>query len=236
MEQESVIEPFSGIATRHCYVGYVDILGFSDVVMRDFDRAKYIYEEILKDVALVPAGGWQIHPVDVEISALSDTFVLVSDSLQEVANWSSSVLIGAMRQLMLVRGSIAYGKHVQQNAHMSGKSRHHVLVVSEALVRAATDERDRKTPPCGITLHESIPSDAIATLDADARSYTASQRAILFRDGRWITNPFDPASIHWAEPVLRRMLDDHRGSVHELKYQWLLDLLIDIKQNKALAQ
>jgi hypothetical protein len=56
MEQESVIEPFSGIATRHCYVGYVDILGFSDVVMRDFDRAKYIYEEILKDVALVPAG------------------------------------------------------------------------------------------------------------------------------------------------------------------------------------
>src|SRR5260370_32733612 len=155
MEKERVLGRFSEVPVRYCYVGYVDILGFSDVVLRDLDRAKRIYEEILKDVALMPADGWHIHPVDVEITALSDTFVLVSDSLQEVANWSSSVLIGAMRQSMLVRGSIAYGRHVHQNAHMSGKSRHHVLVVSEALVRAAADERHRKTPPTGITLHES---------------------------------------------------------------------------------
>src|SRR5260370_21901072 len=116
-EKERCHGRFSEVPVRSCYVWYVDILGFSDVVLRDLDRAKRIYEEILKDVALMPADGWHIHPVDVEITALSDTFVLVSDSLQEVANWSSSVLIGAMRQSMLVRGIIAYRRAVHHYTH-----------------------------------------------------------------------------------------------------------------------
>src|SRR6267378_2634982 len=104
-------------------------------------------------------------------------------------------------------------------------------IVSEALSLAAEDEKSRKTPPCGVTLHASLPKEAIQ--DLDGQPLLAKQRAILFRDGRWITNPFGGAELAWAEPVLQQMLEAHRGSSHEPKYKWLLDLFADVRSNTS---
>jgi hypothetical protein len=224
---------FADLPTQHCYVGYLDILGFSKLVRTDFEGARAAYQQILDDAALVPKnrGLQEVRPANVEITAASDSFMIVGSSLRDVANWCSGVVVGAIRASLLVRGSIAYGRHVQQNAHKNGKSRHHVLVVSEALSLAVDDEKSRKTPPCGVTLEASVQKDAIR--DLDGRWPLATQRAILSRDGRWITNPFGKAELAWAEPILQQMLEGNRGTAHESKYQWLLDLFAEVRSNKA---
>jgi len=132
-----------------------------------------------------------------------------------------------------VRGGIARGKHVQQNLHERGDSRHHVFAVSEALVRAAAEERRKEPPPCGITLDESsITLEEISAFDLP--EYQATQRAVLFRNRRWIVNPFSAGIIRWAKPRLDALLSEYRGTSHSPKYEWMLDLLNDVSSNQRL--
>ena len=73
----------------------------------------------------------------------------------------------------------------------------------------------------------------IASLDGNPQ-YTAKQRAIVFRDGWWIANPFGGDTLPWIEPPLREMHAKHHGTKHERKYQWMLDLLADVRSNEPL--
>jgi hypothetical protein len=225
--------PFAQLDPSSCYLGFVDLLGFSSLVLEDFDRARTVYDAILKGTSLLPEPGpVQTRPSGVDITAGSDSFVVVGQRLQHVANWSSGIQVAAMRVGMLVRGSIAFGRHVQQNVHRDGTSRHHTLLVSEALTRAVADESHRKDPPCGITLDPSVPPEAIAELDAPLQR--ARQRSIVFKGGRWMTNPFGAFEIQWARPKLDAMLEEHRDSCHRAKYEWMLELYRDVSEDRPL--
>src|SRR5205085_10967654 len=127
-------------------------LGFSSLIRSDFERAQADYVEILLDLSLIDrAGKLKVFPKHVEITAASDSFLIVGDELQHVANWCSSVQVAAIRTGRLARGGIAYGRHIQRSVHSEGGSRHHLLVVSEALVNAVDEERKKGRPPCGVT-------------------------------------------------------------------------------------
>lgn len=240
-------ERFRDLPSRQCYLGYLDILGFSDLVRNDFDRAKDAYDTIIEDAAL----RGQVHPSSgpssspLEITAVSDSFVIAGDELQAVANWCSGLLVGAIREHLLARGSIAYGRHVQQNLHGQGSSRHHTLIVSEALVWAVEDEkRSSHTrgrwlwkprtmgPPCGVTLHRSVPAQALQ--DLDGKPQLAKQRAIVFKDGRWVVNPYDGATLRWIKKDLQQMFDENCGGPHEPKYRWMLELYAAVERNEPL--
>jgi hypothetical protein len=120
-------------------------------------------------VDLLPSEGHrQTYPSGVEITAASDSFLVVDEHLQPVANWCSGIVVGAIRAHLLVPGSIAFGRQFQQNIHAKGKSRHYLLAVSEALVLAAGDEK-RKSPPCCVTLDSSVSKEAIRELDSESR-------------------------------------------------------------------
>jgi hypothetical protein len=217
----------------NCYVGFVDLLGFSALVRSNFERAHEEYVRILLDLSLINRGGnFRVFPKGVEITAASDSFMIVGDELQDVANWCSSVQVAAIRSGLLSRGGIAYGRHVQRNAHSEGGSRHHLFVVSGALANAAYEERRDGRPPCGVTLHESITSQAIDALDG--KPQLAKQRSILFKDGCWMTNPFGPDVLHWVEPRLREMRDEPSNAKHVGKYDWLLGLFNAVKANEHL--
>jgi|SRR4051812_42063369 hypothetical protein len=218
---------------RNCYVGYVDLLGFSSLVRSDFERAQADYVEILLGLSLIDrTGKLKIFPRHVEITAASDSFLIVSDELHHVANWCSSVQIAAIRTGRLARGGIAYGRHIQRNVHSEGSSRHHLLVVSEAVVNAVDEERKESRPPCGVTLHASVSTQAIEALDGKLQ--LAKQRSIVFKDGCWIANPFGADVLHWVEPKLREMRDDPSNAKHVGKYEWLLDLFNAVKANTEL--
>lgn len=184
-------------------------------------------------MSLLPGDGHvQVRPSGVDITAASDSFVFVGDRLQEVVNWCSGLQVAGIRCRLLVRGSIAYGAHVQQNVHATGTSRHHTLIVSRALALAAADEKRKTPPPCGITLDGSVTSVDIRGLDDGPQ--LARQRAILFRDGRWIANPFDGAVLRWAKNNLEEMLAAHLGTPYQAKYEWMLDLFADVENNKPM--
>jgi hypothetical protein len=226
--------PFAEMLPCTVYLGYVDLLGFKALVRSDYDRAKRIYDEILRKSSLLPEkGAVQSHPGNVSITAASDSFFVVGEHLQDVANWSSGIQVAALREGLLARGSIAYGRHLQQDVHESGGSRHHTLVVSEALVLAASDEEHRKEPPCGVTLSPSVPQSAIQELDREHQR--ARQRAIIFKSGRWIANPFGADVVLWIRPLLVEMLARHRCTPYRPKYQWMLDLFEDVYADKLLT-
>jgi hypothetical protein len=224
--------PLNDSFVSDAYVGFVDLLGFSAMVLKDFSQARQVYGAILNANRLLPGPGVRTRPWGVDVTAASDTFLVSGKRLQEVANWCSGIQVSAAREGMLVRGSIAYGRHARRDIHDTGGSRHHTLLVSEPLVWAADDEHHRVIPPCGITLHGSVSPEEIAELDSAPQK--AKQRSIVFKDGRWITNPFGADVIHWIEPKLKEMVESHRTTKHGPKYQWFLDLFKDVVADKPL--
>jgi hypothetical protein len=224
---------FADVPLRQCFVGYIDILGFGKLVCDSLERAQTLYDDILRTNDLLPTNGaWQTRPDDrIDITAVSDSFLVVGEEIQPVASWCAGIQRVVMSSHLLVRGGIGYGRHLQKNIHEKGRSRHHVLAISEALVFAAGEEKRRDRPPCGITLHSSVPAKPIEELDAGRSSN--SQRVIVYWEGSWLINPFGKTDAI-EEARLVKMREQHRGTAEAYKYDWLFEFFQQIKADHPL--
>lgn len=187
------------------YVGYVDILGFSSKVLKNFEKSLETFESVLK-----ASGDVKESNPEVEIRIYSDSYLLISDSLPRVVAATQGLLMQTLFNDYLVRGGIAYGKHVDTAQPP------HLFMVSEAVVKAATIEKTVKYP-C-VALHPDI--------DIQDEWWDPSERnldrGVLYFGGLIIVNPCNRMWGASSATRIRQLLDAHPE--HREKYEWFLEL------------
>ncbi len=188
---------------RECYVAYIDILGFSDRVLSDFEATVAIYEEMIS--RHLEAG---VHG-DFTIRVLSDSFVLTTTDFVELLHMSQLLHSLALGHDYLVRGGIGFGRHVES---LRGGG---YYVVSQALVRAVATER-HVGRPC-IALDESvvIPQDRLNP------GLHPTQSGLLRFDNIWCVVPFHSMWARSARDRVCFMLENFPE--HRQAFKWFLD-------------
>ncbi len=187
------------------YVALVDILGFSSGVLRDFDVALQTFESVLHSTGIV-----EKLFEDVEVRIYSDSYLLISDSLNRVVAATQGLLMQTLFNDYLVRGGIAYGKHIDVSQPPN------LFMVSEAVVKAAMVEKSVKHP-C-VAIHPDVPlgdewwAPAARSLD----------RGLLYFGGLAIVNPCNAGWGMSAGTRVFQMLEAHPE--HREKYDWFLQL------------
>lgn len=187
------------------YVAFVDILGFGARVLYDFDGLLNTFEDVLHDTVLL-----QNMKAEVELLILSDSFLLVSRTLAPLIVVTQALHMQTLFNDHLVRGGIAYGRHIALSRPP------HLFMVSEAMVRAAAIEQSVKFPCVRIHPDIEIP-------DKWWRSNTPNiNRGILYFGGYTIVNP---CNLMWGQSAATRvsqMLVD--SPEHREKYEWFLEM------------
>ncbi len=125
--------------TRNKYVAFCDILGFSAAVENRFEETVYIYKDFMNEM------GRFVAVDNVEVSIYSDSILLVSDDLHALISAIKSLLWSALRHDLMIRGGVAYGKYWES------RDGGHLLVVSDALVRAVKLESTISHPAVGFS-------------------------------------------------------------------------------------
>lgn len=187
------------------YVAFVDILGFSGNVVRGFDAVLETYENLLRGLESLQ---W-MRP-DVALSLYSDSFLLVSSQLGPLVAVTQALHMQTLIWDCLVRGGIAYGKHLEVSVPP------HLFMVSEALVKAVAVEKSLGFP-C-VALHP-----AIEVPDSWWTGYERNlDRGVLYFGGQRIVNPMNIAWGQSAGTRVAQMVDAHPE--HRDKYEWFLEL------------
>jgi len=110
----------------------------------------------------------------------------------------------------LIRGGIAYGRHVEASKSPN------LYVVSEPLVKAAAIEKTIRFPCVALHPDISIPDEWWTGFERNL------DRGILYFGGQTIVNP---CNIGWGTSAATRvtqMLADSRQ--HREKYEWFLEM------------
>jgi hypothetical protein len=187
------------------YVAFVDILGFSSRVSKDFDMSLETFEHVLHSTGIVG----KMSP-ELEFRIYSDSYLLISDSLAPVIRATQGLLMQTLFNDYLVRGGIAHGKHIDIVEPP------HLFMVSEAVVKAATIQKTVKYPCVAvdpdIKLEDEWWHPASRNLD----------RSLLYFGGLVIVNPCNWAWGASAATRVLQMLDAHPE--HREKYAWFLEL------------
>jgi hypothetical protein len=189
--------PFAGIKTDTYYVAFIDILGFGQQVLDNFDQTLDVYEEIINDCFYLER--WR---TTVKLNIYSDSIIMVSVNIEPLIEMAVMVELTALKNYYLVRGGIGLGKHIENNQNGN------VYMISEALVNAVRLEKEIKMP-C-IVLHSSIKLPD--TILADPR------RLIILYEDKYVLNPF------WNSKDLRDSLITMAAEAKrdKDKYEWLL--------------
>jgi hypothetical protein len=186
---------------EHKYCAFVDVLGFSAATQRDFGSVLELYERLLEKSDFVASLSSAI-----QVTVVSDAFVLVSDKLEVVIGMTQTLQWQLLMEYCLVRGGIAYGKHAE------GSKAGVQFVVSAALSKAVAIEKSIKHPCVAI-------DPSIELADGD---WLNGRRSVLCYDGLRIVNPFTPFWFRTARTRITSLRAKHPD--YAIKHDWLLAL------------
>lgn len=187
------------------FVAFCDILGFAERTTSRFDETVTIYR----------AFGETLHGFemsDVKLTMYSDSILLTSKALPALLSAVQILWFFALQHNMMIRGAISQGKYWEL------RKEPHLLVVSDALVRAVKLEA-MVSVPAVVVADDIIISDEIWVQRYASGPLTTP--LLYFRD-RTIVNPF---SIYWFRSAKARasMLMEESPR-HRDKYLWFLAL------------
>ncbi|WP_243384894.1 hypothetical protein [Geothrix alkalitolerans] len=187
------------------YVAFLDVLGFSNKVLNNFEDTIEQYQLLINS--------WNFHyehANEVPLTIYSDSLLLTSPNLAHITEAVNTLQMLTMWNDCLLRGGIAFGKHVEL------RDGSNTYVVSEALTLAAKTENE-VSHPC-ISLHESVTvpdtwwNPNIPNL----------HRRVFFFDGLRIVNPFNIVWYRSASVRVSQLAID--SPAHKKKFDWFLAL------------
>ncbi len=201
--------------TDNRYVGFCDILGFSDRLLTNFDATLKVYKDFAQTFSKVPAN-------EAEVTIYSDAILITGYSLGRVACTIQNLWFIALANDLMIRGAITQGRYWQQ------RQGNHMLVASDALVRAVKLERSVGIPAVVIADDLAIPDEVWLHRFANGLLQTP---ILHFRD-RNIVNPFN---IFWFRSAGDRTSQLMAASPsHRDKYLWFLALHEAVGNNQEL--
>jgi len=190
---------------KKAYVAFIDVLGFSHLVDSDFDDIVQRYDSMINGTAIVET----LRP-DVSLRVFSDAFILVSSSFERIVGAVQMVLMQTLFNDFMVRGGIAYGRHIEK----AGDGR--LQVVSEALVKAVRTEKSIRYP-C-VALDESVITNASWWTPGTRNLH----RPLLYFDGLRLVNP---CNSMWGSSAAMRVIQLRQAHPnHSDKHDWFLRL------------
>lgn len=214
--------PWPAVAQEaYKFVGFIDILGFSNRVLTDSDSviAEYQYFcELLLD--------WDAD-LSVEVTVYSDAIMVVSDKLADVATLAQTVWFFALNNHLVVRGGISYGRFWNKQ-HAKG-----MMVVSEALVRAVQMEKEIGHPAIVFDQTIDFPDEFWAEQLANPPGLI--DRPVIHFDGWNIVNPFNSFWFRTARTRMLTKLEEATHPKHRAKYEWFLKLWDAVNEYQPLA-
>jgi hypothetical protein len=189
------------------YVAYMDILGWSNQIDSDFEATLELYNYLITSVN--DARELASSPLTLRI--VSDSIFVVSEHLQPVLQASNLLQHDALANDCLLRGGIAFGKHVEL------ADQGNLYVLSKPLVAAARIE-ESVTYPCISLDPELIKESDYGKL----ASIPLLTRLVLFYEGLWLVKPFN---IMWLQSACSRVLNMRElFPQHSRKYDWFVEL------------
>ncbi len=202
-----------GVETR--FVAFCDILGFSNRILVDFGQALEVYKQFgdsLSDEKFK----------EVHATMYSDAILLTADSLARLLVAVQMLWFLALRNDLMIRGAITKGRYWEK------RQGDHLLVASDALVRAVNLEKSVGVPAVVIADDVEIPDEYWMGRFAYGPFGTA---LLHFRD-RNIANPFSIAWGYSAATRARMLMDE--SPAHKDKYLWFLALYEAVKNGQEL--
>jgi hypothetical protein len=187
------------------YVGFCDILGFSNRILADFSGTLETYKGFANTLSGLPIE-------DVQVTIYSDAILVTGKSLGRVSSAIQSLWFIALANDLMIRGAITKGRYWEQ------RQGNHMLVASDALVRAVKLERSVGIPAVVIADDVEIPDGF--WLHRFDKGLLATP-ILHFRD-RNIVNPFN---TFWFQSASVRAVQLMAASPsHRDKYLWFLAL------------
>jgi hypothetical protein len=197
------------------YVGFCDILGFSDRILNDFDKTLELYESFADRLTELPQIG-------IETTLYSDAILITSHDLAQVLKGIQVVWHLALFNDLMFRGAVTWGRYWEQ------RRANQLLIASDALTRAVKLEKSISVPAVVIADDVEIPDDL--WLCRFARD-VLSTHVLHFRH-RNIVNPFMP---NWFQSARMRALQLMEASPsHKDKYLWFLSLHDSVNRDEPL--
>lgn len=218
LREKSRPEPrLRALPRENRYVAFLDILGFGHRVEEDFEDALETYDEVFEQLRYL---GPNMFP-SLSLSVISDSILVTSPNFWEIVQVCSSLQFLTLTRDCLLRGGIAFDAHLQT---VAGDN---LYVVSRALVAAVRLERTISRP-C-VAIHSSVSIPPSAYLRPNQSNF---ERLLLFFDGLWIVNPFNPL---WGHSAMTRVcqLQDRYPQYAE-KYEWFLRLYQAVRDGAPL--
>jgi hypothetical protein len=188
------------------YVAFCDILGFSNQIMNDFEKALNSYRKFAESLAGLGVGD------DVQVTMYSDAILLTGTTLSKVLAAVQAVWFMALCRDLMIRGAVTHGQYWEE------RRGNHLFVVSDALVRAVRLERSVGIPAVVIADDVEIPESYWLARFSQGPLITA---LLYFRD-RNIVNPFNLMWFRSAETRARQLME--ANPAHKDKYLWFLAL------------
>lgn len=202
-ELEEEYRAFDDIDVEYKYVAFLDILGFSNMLINKFEETLNIYEKVI-DMMRFP----EIIDFGVDIKMISDSIILVSSDLRAIIQCAGVVQFNTLFERSLVRGGIGYGKHTEKQ---NGKNQY---IASQALVKAVLVEKTIERP-C-VALHEDIkiPDDWWSI-----NTPPVSRMLHYYED----LNIVNPLNLLWGRSAIGRVLTmKNEYPEYSEKYDWFI--------------
>lgn len=201
------------------YVAFCDILGFSGRVLKDFDETLRVY----RDFGELMSQGAYSDP-DVNVTMYSDSVLVTSTNLPKLLQAVQNVSFFALSNYFLIRGGIAKGKYWES------RQGNHLLVISDALVRAVKLEASVSVPAVVLADDIDIPDD-YWLFQFSGESAVVQTPLLHFRD-RNIVNPFNVFWLRTAGTRAAALME--RSPENREKYLWFLALHAAVSERQAL--
>ena len=117
-DEKDVSSPVTGdIITENRYVGFCDILGFSNRILADFDGTLKIYKDFAETFSKVPAK-------EAEVTMYSDAILITGNSVGRVACAIQNLWFIALANDLMIHGAICKGRYWER------REGNHMLVAS----------------------------------------------------------------------------------------------------------
>lgn len=187
------------------YVGFCDILGFSNRILTDFDGTLEIYKQFGASVSRLPIK-------EIQVTVYSDAILVTGESLGRVLAAVQALWFVALADDLMIRGAITKGHYWEQ------RQGNHLLVASDALVRAVKLERSIGVPAVVIADDVEISDEFWLIRFGKGLLETP---VLHFRD-RNIVNPFN--TFWFASAATRASQLMAKSPPHRDKYLWFLAL------------
>jgi hypothetical protein len=198
------------------YVGFCDILGFSNRLLADFEGTLQLYKQFGSEIEMSSTG-------KVELSVYSDAVLVTGDSLPPVLTTIQGLWFFALQNDFMIRGAVTKGRYWEQR--QEGR----MLVASDALVRAVKLEKDVGVPAVVVADDVEIPDEIWLHRFQVGLLLTP---LLHFRD-RNIVNPFNPMWYRSASTRATRLMET--SPAHRDKFLWFLALHRTVGENAELV-